>query len=39
VFIDAHGERLLHRMAQCGVAFEAAGCMNRYVLDRMTGGL
>jgi deoxyadenosine/deoxycytidine kinase len=39
VFIDAHGERLLRRMAQCGVEFEAAGCMNRYVLDRMTGGL
>jgi hypothetical protein len=39
VFIDAQGERLLRRMAQCGVEFNAAGCMNRYVLERITGGL
>jgi hypothetical protein len=38
VFIDAHGERLLRRMAQCGVQFTAAGCMNRYVIDRIAGG-
>ncbi len=39
MFIDPHGERLLRRMAQCGVAFEAAGCMNRYVIERIAGGL
>jgi hypothetical protein len=39
VFIDAHGERLLRRMAQCGVAFESAGCMNRYVIERIAGGM
>ena len=39
VFIDPHGERLLRRMAQCGVEFNAAGCMNRYVIERITGGV
>jgi len=39
VFIDAHGERLLRRMAQCGVEFNAAGCMNRYVIEKVAGGL
>jgi hypothetical protein len=39
VFIDAHGERLLRRMAQCGVAFNAAGCMNRYVVEKIAGGV
>lgn len=39
VFIDAHGERLLRRMAQCGVKFTAAGCMNRYVIERIERGL
>jgi hypothetical protein len=39
VFIDTHGERLLQRMAQCGVAFDAAGCMNRYVIERIAGGI
>jgi hypothetical protein len=38
-FIDTLGERLLRRMAQCGVAFTAAGCMNRYVIQRIEGGL
>ena len=38
VFIDAQGERLLRRMAQCGVEFNAAGCMNRYVIERIAGG-
>ncbi len=37
VFIDPHGERLLRRMAECGVTFEATGCMNRYVLERIAG--
>ena len=39
MYIDSHGERLLRRMAQCGVEFEAAGCMNRYVIERIAGGL
>jgi hypothetical protein len=39
VFIDAHGERLLRRMAEHGVALNAAGCMNRYVIERIEGGL
>lgn len=38
-FIDTHGGRLLRRMAQCGVEFNAAGCMNRYVIERIEGGL
>ena len=38
VFIDAHGERLLRRMSQCGVEFNVAGCMNRYVIERIEGG-
>ncbi len=36
-FIDPHGERLLRRMAECGVGFEGAGCMNRYVIERISG--
>jgi len=39
VFIDTHGERLLRRMARCGVEFDASGCMNRYVIERIAGGL
>jgi hypothetical protein len=39
VFIDAHGERLLRRMSQWGVKFDASGCMNRYVIERIEGGL
>jgi deoxyadenosine/deoxycytidine kinase len=39
VFIDADGERLLRRMAQRGVAFEGAGCMNRYVIEKVSGGM
>lgn len=38
-FIGTHGERLLRRMAQWGVGFNAAGCMNRYVIQRIEGGL
>jgi hypothetical protein len=34
-FIDADGERLLQEMADAGVAFVVAGCMNRYVIDRL----
>ncbi len=34
-FIDPDGEQLLHRMADDDVEFVAAGCMNRYVIDRL----
>jgi len=37
VFIDTHGARLLRRMSQCGVEFNGAGCMNRYVIERIEG--
>jgi hypothetical protein len=37
-FIDPDGERLLQRMAGCGVEFDGAGCMNRYVIDKISGG-
>jgi hypothetical protein len=38
-FIDPHGERLLRRMARCGVQFDGAGCMNRYVIQNISGGV
>ena len=34
-FIDADGEQLLQQMADDEVAFVVAGCMNRYVIDRL----
>jgi hypothetical protein len=34
-FIDPHGERLLQRMADEGVEFVVAGCLNRYVIDNL----
>jgi hypothetical protein len=34
-FIDSEGERLLQRMADEGVEFVVAGCMNRYVVDKL----
>lgn len=34
-FIDPDGERLLQRMADEGVAFVVAGCLNRYVIDNL----
>jgi hypothetical protein len=34
-FIDPEGERLLQRMADAGVEFVVAGCMNRYVIDKL----
>lgn len=39
VFIDAAGEQLLRRMAQRGVELEGDGCMNRYVIDKLSGGM
>lgn len=37
-FIDADGEALLQRMAEHGVEFVSAGCMNRYVIDHIEAG-
>ncbi len=34
-FIDPHGERLLRRMAERGVRFEASGCMNRHLVESL----
>ena len=38
-FIDPNGEQLLRRMAGDDVDFVAAGCMNRYVIDRLKPGV
>jgi len=38
-FIDPDGEQLLQRMADDDVEFVVAGCMNRYVIDRLRPGL
>ena len=38
-FIDPDGERLLQRMADDGVEFVVAGCMNRYVIDNLKPGV
>jgi hypothetical protein len=37
-FIDPDGERLLQRMADEGVEFVVAGCMNRYVVGKVKPG-
>ena len=39
VFVDAEGEELLRRMAQRGVEFDGTGCMNRYVIEEISGGM
>jgi hypothetical protein len=36
-FIDPHGEQLLRLMADRGVEFDVAGCMNRYVIEKISG--
>ncbi len=38
-FIDGAGEKLLRRMMDNGVEFDGAGLMNRYVIEKVTGGL
>jgi len=38
-FIDPQGEQLLRRMAADDVEFVVAGCMNRYVIDRLKSGV
>ena len=39
VFIDADGEQLLRRLAQRGVDFDGAGVMNRYAIEKVSGGV
>jgi hypothetical protein len=38
-FIDPDGEELLQQMADDDVEFVVAGCMNRYVIDRLKPGV
>jgi hypothetical protein len=38
-FVDPGGEQLLREMAEHGVLFAAAGCMNRYFIDSLTSGV
>ena len=38
-FIDTAGEELLRRMAETGVEFDGTGPMNRYVIEKISGGL
>jgi hypothetical protein len=38
-FIDSYGEQLLQRMADDGVEFVVAGCMNRYVIGLLCARL
>jgi hypothetical protein len=39
VFIDRDGEELLRRMAQRAAKLDGAGLMNRYVIERISGGV
>ena len=39
VFIGPDGEELLRRMAECGVTFDGTGCLNRYVIEKISGGV
>jgi hypothetical protein len=39
VFIDRDGEELLRRMAERGVKLDGAGLMNRYVIEKISGGV
>ena len=38
-FIDSDGEQLLRRIAASGVEFDGTGCMNRYVIEKIAGGV
>ena len=38
-FIDRDGEELLRRMAERGVNLDGAGLMNRYVIEKISGGM
>jgi len=39
VFIDRDGKELLRRMAERGVKLDGAGLMNRYVIEKISGGV
>jgi hypothetical protein len=39
VFIDRDGEELLRRMVERGVNLDGTGLMNRYVIDKISGGV
>jgi len=39
VFIDRDGQELLRRMAERGVKLDGAGLMNRYVIEKISGGV
>jgi hypothetical protein len=38
-FIDPAAEQLLRRMSDCGVQFDGGGCLNRYVIEKISGGM
>lgn len=38
-FIDRKGEELLRRLAERGVKLDGAGLMNRYVIEKISGGV
>ena len=38
-FIDRDGEELLRRMVGRGVNLDGAGLMNRYVIEKISGGV
>jgi anti-anti-sigma regulatory factor len=38
-FIDADGEQLLRRMVHGGVHIDGTGVMNRYVIEKVSGGV
>jgi len=38
-FIDRDGEELLRWMAERGVKLDGAGVMNRYVIEKISGGV
>jgi len=38
-FIDVDGEQLLRRMVQAGTHIDGAGVMNRYVIEKVSGGV
>ncbi|MEP7310701.1 MAG: hypothetical protein ABJA98_34815 [Acidobacteriota bacterium] len=38
-FVDPDGERLLRRMAECGVEFDGTGCTSRYVIEKISASM
>jgi hypothetical protein len=39
MFIDRDGEELLRQMAERGVKLGGTGCMNRYIIEKISGGV